>query len=84
MGNNSLYCRYWSDIIYNNYDNYSSIKMNKPALQFLSLVISSLILLYLLFINVFRNTFISSDWVVVSVDLVAKVIIESIIVFQRK
>jgi len=58
--------------------------MNKPALQFLSLVISSLILLYLLFINVFRNTFISSDWVVVSVDLVAKVIIESIIVFQRK
>jgi len=58
--------------------------MNQTALQFLSLVISSLTLLYLLFINIFRNTFISTDWVVVFVDLTAKVIIESIILFKSK
>jgi len=57
--------------------------MNRKALQFLSLIISSLTLLYLLFINVFRGSFISSDWVVVSVDLMAKIIIESVIVFRR-
>ena len=83
MGDYSLYYRHRSDYIYNNNDNHCSIKMNRKALQFLSLIISSLTLLYLLFINVFRGSFISSDWVVVSVDLMAKIIIESVIVFRR-
>ena len=50
--------------------------MNRKILIFISLAISSLAILYLLFVNVFRESFIISDWVVISVDLVAKAIIE--------
>lgn len=57
--------------------------MNKKTLQFISLVIGSLTLLYLLFANVFRGTFIAGDWVVVAVGLSAKIIIESIILFKK-
>ena len=50
--------------------------MMKKILQAVSLIISSLALLYLLFINLYRHTFIISDWVVVAFDLFVKVIIE--------
>ncbi len=50
--------------------------MRKKILQAVSLLISSLALLYLLFINVYRHTFIISDWIVVAFDLFVKVIIE--------
>lgn len=53
-------------------------------LQFISLVISSMALLYLLFINVFRESFIFTDWFVVFVDLSAKVIIEFYILFKKR
>lgn len=57
--------------------------MNKNVLQFLSLAISSLILLYLLFINILRDTFVTSDWIVVAVDLMVKLIIEFYITFSK-
>ena len=57
--------------------------MRKKTLLGLSLIITALTLLYLLFANLFRNTFVISDWVVVSVDLSAKVIIESIILMRK-
>lgn len=57
--------------------------MKNKILQFISLIISSLALLYLLFVNVYRNSFIFSDWVVVSVDLFAKLIIELIMMFGK-
>ncbi len=50
--------------------------MRKKTLQAISLIISSLALLYLLFINIYRETFISSDWIVVTIDLAVKTIIE--------
>ncbi len=50
--------------------------MRKKNLQAVSLIISSLALLYLLFVNVYRETFIISDWLVVTVDLMVKAVIE--------
>lgn len=58
--------------------------MRKEALQFLSLVISSLLLLYLLFSNLYNETFILQDWVVVLVDLISKLIIEMIILSKKE
>lgn len=59
--------------------------MRKEYLQLLSLIISSLAILYLLFINILRNTFIISDWIVVIIDLAVKLIIEIyIIIIERK
>ena len=58
--------------------------MRNETLQFISLAISSLVLLYLLFANLFRGTFISLDWVVVIVDLISKNIIEYIVTFVNK
>ncbi|HLD72055.1 MAG TPA: hypothetical protein VJA23_00570 [Candidatus Nanoarchaeia archaeon] len=57
--------------------------MRKNNLLFLSVIISSLALLYLLFINVYNHTFIIRDWIVVTVDLLAKMIIELIILFGK-
>lgn len=56
--------------------------MRDKSLVFLSLAISSLALLYLVFANVLRNTFIISDWIVVSVDLFIKIIIELILIVK--
>ena len=50
--------------------------MNKRTLQFASLSISALALLYLLFVSLWRNSFIFSDWLVVAIDLAVKVIVE--------
>lgn len=51
--------------------------MNKKKnLQAVSLIISSLALLYLLFINVYRDTFALHDWTVVTIDLLVKAVIE--------
>ena len=50
----------------------------------ISLIITALSLLYLLFANLYRGTFVASDWVVVMVDLSAKIIIESIVLLRRK
>jgi len=58
--------------------------MKKKTLLFISLVISSMTLLYLLIANIFRDSFVLSDWVVVAVDLLAKTIIEIYILFSRK
>ena len=58
------------------------MKKEKPLL-FLSLIISSLAILYLLFINLYRGSFILSDWVVVTIDLLAKIIIELYLMFTK-
>lgn len=58
--------------------------MNERALTFLSLSISSLLLLYLLFSNIYNKTFIVSDWIVVAVDLFSKLVIEIIILIKQK
>ena len=57
--------------------------MNRRLLQFFSLIISALALLYLLFANLVRGTFMASDWMVVSVDLGVKVIIEAVLVLNK-
>ncbi len=57
--------------------------MKDRAWIFISLVISSLTLLYLLTANIARNAFILTDWMVVAVDLAAKVMIESYLLFRR-
>ena len=58
--------------------------MKDKSLLFLSMIISAMTLLYLLLANLFRGTFIMSDWFVVTIDLVAKVIIDAIIFFKKK
>ena len=50
--------------------------MRRKTLQAVSLTVSSLILLYLLFVNVYRETFLAGDWIVVAVDLSVKIVIE--------
>lgn len=57
--------------------------MKKKRLLGLSLIISALTLIYLLFVNLFRGTFIIHDWIIVSVELSAKVVIESIILLRK-
>ena len=57
--------------------------MKRGTLLRISLIISALTLLYLLFANLYRGTFIKSDWIVVGVDLSAKVIIESVILIKK-
>jgi uncharacterized membrane protein len=57
--------------------------MKKNILLRVSLIISALTLLYLLFVNLYRDAFVTSDWVVVGVDLSAKIIIESIILIKK-
>ena len=57
--------------------------MKKNTLLAISLLITALTLLYLLFANLVRGSFILSDWIVVSVDLSAKVIIEFVILFKK-
>lgn len=50
--------------------------MRKKAIQFASLTLSALSLLYLLFVNLWRGDFIFSDWLVVAIDLAVKVMVE--------
>ncbi len=50
--------------------------MRRQQLQAVSLIISSLALLYLLFVNVYNKTFVMHDWIVVGVDLLVKTVIE--------
>ncbi len=50
--------------------------MRKNAIQFASLTLSALSLLYLLFVNLWRGDFIFSDWLVVAIDLAVKVMVE--------
>ncbi|MBS3120892.1 hypothetical protein J4420_04200 [Candidatus Woesearchaeota archaeon] len=50
--------------------------MRKKAIQFASLTLSALSLLYLLFVNLWRGDFMFSDWLVVAIDLAVKVIVE--------
>lgn len=57
--------------------------MKHKVLQGISLTISALALLYLLFTNLYRGTFLVSDWLVVAIDLMAKVIVELIVLFDR-
>ena len=84
MGDHSLYSRYWRYFIYSNHDSDYSYKMRKRMLLGISLIITALTLLYLLFVNLYRDTFIANDWIVVAVDLSAKVIIESVILLKEK
>lgn len=83
MGNCWIY--YWNRgyYLYGYYDYTGSIKMRRSFLQGLSLIISALVLLYLLFINIQRGTFLFADWVVVTVDILAKTIIELILLSKR-
>lgn len=57
--------------------------MRKKRMQAVSLIISSLALFYLLFINVYRHTFVISDWAVVAFDLAVKVIIEIALLTEK-
>jgi hypothetical protein len=43
--------------------------MREKALQVVPLIISALALLYLLFVNAYRSSFIVREWVVVTFDL---------------
>lgn len=58
--------------------------MNIKLLQFLSIVVSSLALLYLLFANLYRQTFVKSDWFVVVIDLFVKTFVDIFIVIKTK
>ena len=58
--------------------------MRKNTLQFASLSISSIALLYLLFASLYRETFMFSDWLVVFVDLFVKILIEIYILVDKK
>lgn len=58
--------------------------MKPKILLFLSLVISSMAILYLLFVGIYRQSFVISDWMVVAFDLLAKTIIEVYILFSQK
>ena len=58
--------------------------MRKRSLQAVSLIISALALLYLLFINVYKDTFVLHDWSVVAVDLSVKTIIEIVLLQDGK
>ena len=69
----------------NSYIIHGHSKMNrKKALLFISLLVSGLTLLYLLAVNLFRNTFIYTDWIIITFDLVVKIIIESYILFAKQ
>ncbi len=57
--------------------------MRDNTLHFLSLAISGLLLLYLLFSNVLNKTFLVHDWIVVAVDLTSKIIIELVIISKN-
>ena len=58
--------------------------MRKKILLSISLIITAITLLYLLFANLFRDSFMLSDWIIVTIDLSAKIIIESIILFTKR
>ena len=58
--------------------------MNKKTLLFISLLLSSLTLLYLLAASIFRDTFILTDWVIIAFDLMVKTIIEWYILFKKR
>lgn len=53
--------------------------MNRKSLQFLSLVLSSLILLFLLFSDLYRDIFDAFNWSIIIIDILAKVIIEIVL-----
>ena len=57
--------------------------MRRKVLQALSLIISSLALLYLLFVNIYKETFSVHDWSVVAVDLSVKTIIEIVLLIEK-
>ncbi len=57
--------------------------MREKVLKAVSLIISALALLYLLFVNLYRQAFIASDWAVVGFDLFVKVIIEIALLTKR-
>lgn len=63
-------------LIYSDNDFCGDTTMRKKSLQFASLSLSSLVLLYLLFVSVWRGNFIVSDWIVVMIDLAVKIIVE--------
>ncbi len=57
--------------------------MNERTLLFLSLALSSVALLYLLIANLVRGSFMLTDWVIVSMDLAIKVMIELYILIRK-
>tara|TARA_Y100000310_G_scaffold341239_1_gene439759 strand:+ start:5 stop:178 length:174 start_codon:yes stop_codon:yes gene_type:complete len=57
--------------------------MKNGKLLGLSLIISSLALLYLLFANTYRGSFILSDWIVVAVDLSATIVIDLVVLYDK-
>ena len=57
--------------------------MKAKALQYASLTLSALSLLYLLFVNLLRGDFIFSDWLVVAIDLAVKVIVEFYLLVEK-
>lgn len=58
--------------------------MKRKVLPRFSLIISAIAMLYLLYVNEHRGSFIHSDWIVVIVDLSAKSIIELVMMFSKK
>ncbi len=56
----------------------------EKSLLFISLILSALTILYLVFVNYFRGSFVVGDWIVVSVDLAAKLIIESVLFLRNR
>lgn len=58
--------------------------MKQKILLFISLVISSMAVLYLLLASIYRESFVVSDWLVVAFDLLAKTIIEIYILFSNQ
>lgn len=57
----------------------NSKRVSNKTLQRVSLLVSTLALLYLLFTNVYFNTFVFRDWVVVFADLSVKTFIEYVL-----
>jgi len=58
--------------------------MNTKILQGISLFITAMVLLYLLLASLNRDTFVISDWLIVTFDLLAKLIVESMLLFKQK
>jgi len=58
--------------------------MNDKVLLSISLILSALTLLFLLTINLYRETFIMLDWLVVAIDLTVKTGIEALSSIQKK
>ena len=57
--------------------------MKAKTLQSLSLSISALALLYLLFVNVNEGTFVIRDWLVVAFNLAVKAVVEIVLLTKK-